>query len=209
MVAVCGARMGDSPGRLSFLDIQSGDPLKKPLDFETPQDLISLSPDGTLLAAADANGLVRIIQVRDATDRGMLLVHPDAVTQMLFSHDNRLLLTVCRDQRVRLYDVRSGVLISAPSGLAAGPQSGIRAARFLGNTWDIIELSESASIWQVGNRKFSPNHASTLSRFLSGSIISSQGTIIPTPTSSLKEDFSNVTMGQILDSHLIHHLIPK
>ena len=209
LVAVSGERLGQSPGRISILDVISAEPVMDPLDFESVMSQIKFSPDGTLLAVADVNGLVRILQTADGVDRGLQLVHPDAIRDMQFSHDNRLLMTVCRDQRARLFDVASGVPIGAPAGLQFGPKSGIRAARFLGKTYDIVELNETALIWQIGNRRFSAKHASTVSRFLSGSIISNQGTIVPTPTQSLKEDFSDMTMNQILDNHLIRHLIPK
>lgn len=205
---VGGERLGNTPGRVSIKDITTGKPLTDPVDLDAVVTLVRYSRSGKLIAAADTNGVVRIISGVDGTDQGLLMSHPDSVRQLHFSHDDRILMTVCNDGGLRLFDTDSGLYIASPMESDTGDiASQINNAGFLGTSYDIAGQAWQGFIWQIPTRQFSPEHASALSRFLSGSLISERVTIIHAPSKSLKQDFSNVTIRQMMDADLLQHLI--
>ena len=209
LFVIGGERLGDMPGRLGVFDCVTGESVADPLDYESVVTKVRFSQDGKIIALADSNGVVRIVNTANVSDTGFQMTHPDDVVHLEFSHDNQLLLTVCKDHQIRLFDVSSGVPIAPAVGSSSAGTGGIQYATFLGDTYDVLELTDRALIWQIRNRSFTAEHASTLSRFLTGSVISERGTIVPSSSSSLKEDFSNVTIRQIMDANLIRHLLPN
>ena len=204
--AVVGERLGNKPGRLTFMETEEGEIVGESLDFDSQIEKVCFGNSGDRVAIADRTGIVRLIDVETKQDLGMQLVHPDPLSELQFSHDGRVLLTVCNDNKIRLFDVQSGVALTAPVGNDSGPASAIRQAQFLGKSLDILERTDTAVIWQNRIRNYDSKHAATLSRFLSGSVISERGTIIPSPPESLKEDFSDVTIRQVMEPSFIKML---
>ena len=210
-LCVAGERLGEQPGRVVILDIVEGKPLFEPIDMDAVATTIRVSHSSQLLAVGDINGVVRILDASNGKDRGLQFTHPGNVIEIGFSYDDRILMTVCVDGKVRVFDANSGLLLTAPfdnRGLTnqAGVDTQIESAAFLGNTYDIVQQADQTSIVPISSGNFSKQHASALSRFLCGSLISDRGTIVSVPAESLREDFSNVTIRQMMDANILRHM---
>jgi WD40 repeat protein len=68
----------------------------------------AFAPDGRLLATADADGTVRLFDVRSGRLLHVLRGHRQAVTDVAFGAGGALLATSGRDSRVVLWDVATG-----------------------------------------------------------------------------------------------------
>ena len=72
---------------------------------------VAFSPDGELLASADANGMVNVWRVRDGALLYSLEAHARAVTDVTFSPDGRNLVSGGKDGFVKLWLAKSGAFI--------------------------------------------------------------------------------------------------
>jgi sugar lactone lactonase YvrE len=81
---------------------------------------VAFSPDGRRLAAAGADGALRVYDT--ASGRRLLLVeqHADWVTAVAFSPDGKSIATASRDKSARVFDAATGEMHSAYLG-HAGP----------------------------------------------------------------------------------------
>ena len=66
------------------------------------------SPDNTLVAAASPDGVIRVWQVSDGTQRFALEGHTAAVNSVAFSPDGALLASGSNDRTVRVWDLADG-----------------------------------------------------------------------------------------------------
>jgi len=71
----------------------------------------AFSPDGTLIASASADGLVRLWDARTGQRVHALKGHQRQVASVAFSADGKRLVSTCFDGRVCLWDVHAGRLI--------------------------------------------------------------------------------------------------
>ena len=117
---------GDQAGVLTFWDPKTGQSLAA---FQAHSDWVlgsAVSPDGTLLASAGADRLVKIWNVQTHKRLFTLEGHQGKVLTLDFSPDGALLASAGEDKLVRLWDARSGRALATLSG-----HTGIvRAVRF-------------------------------------------------------------------------------
>jgi len=69
---------------------------------------IALSPDGSLLAAADKNGEIHLWKVEDEQPVLKLKGHQTAAWSVAFNPDSRLLASSGEESRIRLWDISTG-----------------------------------------------------------------------------------------------------
>uniref|UniRef100_UPI002AD5569E DUF4062 domain-containing protein n=1 Tax=Frankia sp. Cr1 TaxID=3073931 RepID=UPI002AD5569E len=77
------------------------------------------SPDGTLLATASGDRMVRLWDVAAGTERTVFDGHTDKALRCVFSPDGALLATTSEDRTVRLWDVAAGTERTVFDGHAA------------------------------------------------------------------------------------------
>lgn len=69
---------------------------------------LALTPDGSLLASAGGDGLVKLWDVASQTEKGRLEGHTTQVLSLAFEADGARLVTGGADQQVKVWDVKSG-----------------------------------------------------------------------------------------------------
>ena len=101
-------------------------------DFERqpgPVHAVAFSPDGTLLAAAGANGAIRIYLTADGSRKKELLSHDGAVFALTFSPDGTSLYSGGFDGLVRVFDPASGRLKAIFTPIQVDPAARQTAAK--------------------------------------------------------------------------------
>lgn len=93
-------------GKVFREDLKVDDILKSG-QLDGLRDLV-FSPDGQLLAAADVDFRVRLIDVRTGTLRQTLEGHTELILGLAFSPDGKTLVSGGLDKTVRLWDMRTG-----------------------------------------------------------------------------------------------------
>jgi hypothetical protein len=73
---------------------------------------VAFRPDGTLLAAGGADGLVRVYDVATGAEKLKINSHADWVTSVGFSPDGNRLATASRDKTAKVFDAQSGRLLA-------------------------------------------------------------------------------------------------
>jgi WD40 repeat protein len=71
---------------------------------------LGFSPDETLLATGDSNGVVRLWNLTTKRVLRTFSGHKGAITSVMFSPNGRLLLTASADHEARIWDVRARLL---------------------------------------------------------------------------------------------------
>jgi WD40 repeat protein len=109
--------------RLRLYDVASGKMLHD-IKGTSPIGGLAFSPDGSLIASADADRSVRVYATADGALRGTLKGHMGRVRAVAFSRDGRLLASASdTEPDVRLWDVEH----MAPAGQLAGHVGGVNA----------------------------------------------------------------------------------
>jgi WD40 repeat protein len=134
MVAVCFDRSRDDLQTVKLWDL--GDHLEaggaeKPRFGWIVSDPFALafSPDGKMLAAAGADGGIRLLDLSTGRQQAEYRLHSGLVRSLTFTRDGRTLIFACYDKTIRFCDVRSGrnarepisSLRSVPNCLAIAP----------------------------------------------------------------------------------------
>lgn len=182
-VLLAGFRLGKKPGRVRFFDTETLTPLMEDVDFDSMVETIRVSPDGTLVAVGTENGETVVRRASDGSAYGSLMSHPQKVEQIGFSDDNQILLTVCDDQHIRLFETESGIPIGRP--IFAG--SKIRSAGFLGSTYDVLIDADRCRIVSFAEPQ-SEKDVAERARFLTGKAISGRGELIYVSADALNVD---------------------
>jgi WD40 repeat protein len=140
---------------------------------------IALSPNGSLLAAASDDGLIRLFQVPSGKEIGTLVGHTNCVTSVSFSPDGKTLASISTDGTVRIWDVAQraeaceyGVRVPGLScysrrpRVAFSPRGQIIAYSTSDGTINVLDLAQSRVVitlkaWGIefiaGDIAFSPN----------------------------------------------------
>lgn len=106
-----------------------------------------------MLASTSLDYSVKIWNVETGKDE-ITLQHNDFVTSISFNYNGSLLATCSRDKKLRIWDIRSGKIISEGSGHAGAKPSRVA---WLGNTDRIVTTGFSRfsdrqiGIWDVEN----------------------------------------------------------
>jgi WD40 repeat protein len=112
--------------------------------------VLTFSPDGRVLAATRGAGgrEAEEVQLHDAASGQLLgapLLHPRRVSSLVFSADNRLLITGCMDGRVRFWESATGQALGEVLG-ETRPGSVTLA---FGQQLLTIPLTNSAKLWEA------------------------------------------------------------
>lgn len=112
LMAIAGTRLGRHPGRVRLIDLTTGEDRCEPIDFSEELVGIELSPGKEIVAVNLSNGSVELRE----PGKGELVAppfhHPDLVFDVAISPNGSMMLTACRDQRVRLFDLVTGQLVA-------------------------------------------------------------------------------------------------
>jgi WD40 repeat protein len=170
----------DGPGRIWRLD--GADPVEVPIWNQFAMRLAAFSPDSRLLAAGKGSDA----SVWDARSGRRLsrLRHPAQVRSLAFSSDSHWVLTTAHDGAARVWDVRTGILVSPmlrhPEGvrLAALSPSGARVVTIGGDhtarVWDTLSgtlaLPPLPHGARVTSARFSPDGARLATGAADGSV---------------------------------------
>ncbi len=100
-------------GGFEILDLEHGALLARseapsPPAVITDAITVAESPDGSLIATGDTEGVVRLWDVRDGRELAVLRGHGQIVYSLDFSPDGQRLASASRDGTVRLWDVERG-----------------------------------------------------------------------------------------------------
>lgn len=77
---------------------------------------IAFSPDGTLLAAGDAEHKIKLFDVKGAKTLQTLRDHGATITSVAFSPDGSLLASAGKENVIRVWDVKTGQLLQTLDG---------------------------------------------------------------------------------------------
>lgn len=80
-------------------------------EFQATPLALAFSPDGSLVAAASNDGLVRIWQTSDGALRSTISGHTQPATGLAFSPDGRWIASSSEDKTLRVLDVQTGELV--------------------------------------------------------------------------------------------------
>ena len=90
-------------------DAASGDLLATFTGHDNTAWSVTLSPDGTRIAAGSHDSTVRLWDVASGELLATLVGHEDAVQSIAFSPDGTRIASGSRDSTVRIWDVASGI----------------------------------------------------------------------------------------------------
>jgi WD40 repeat protein len=154
-----------SPGRGAILasvgrnvqlwDAATDRPLGRPMPVPGGANRAVFSPDGTMLATADADGTVRLWDVATRRQLGLPLRASTVgeVNAVAFSPRGGVLATADGDGTARLWDVATrrqlGLPLSAGTGFASGGQAWDVAFSPDGTTLATASLDGTARLWDV------------------------------------------------------------
>ena len=136
-LAVAGGSPGVS-GEVRLIPWQSGPKQDaEPKVLATHDDVffdVAFRPDGQQLAAAGADGSVRVFEVATGVERLKINSHADWVTDVCFSPDGKRIATASRDKTAKVFDAETGSLARHPFGTqCARPGDCLCAGRQVGD----------------------------------------------------------------------------
>jgi WD40 repeat protein len=111
----------------------------------------AVSPDGTLIASASADGTVKVWDVAAGNERLTLVGHAQAVENCAFSPDGTLIASASADRTIKLWDSQSG----AERITLSGHTDRIQACAFHPDGASIVSASadHTLKIWDVSTGK--------------------------------------------------------
>src|SRR5262249_47656331 len=69
---------------------------------------VAFSPNGTAVASANGDGIVRVWETATGKERLALKGHTDAVGSVVFTPDGKRLISSSSDNTIRVWDMRTG-----------------------------------------------------------------------------------------------------
>jgi RNA polymerase sigma factor (sigma-70 family) len=128
----------ENPPALRLWQVASGQELRRLHGQRVPVDALAFSPDGTVLAAADGDGMIRLWDVATGAERTQVRTDQRAFAGLAFTPDGRVLASY-QDTTIRLWEAATGAELHP----FAGHRSGVLAVAF-----------DNQSLVSVGMRGF-------------------------------------------------------
>jgi WD40 repeat protein len=135
-------------------DVVSGERRAGPFRHAALVAATAVSPDGTRLAVATADGTVFLWDVATGRPAAPVMQHGAPLRQVAFSGDGRFLASVAEDHTARVWEVRTGLAVTpllthpeaiAAAGLAAdGTRLALRGEGGACAVWDLSPDTRSA-----------------------------------------------------------------
>lgn len=96
--------VGTGGGDVSYVvDVAAGAVIGRLTSHRDYTGLVAVAPDGTLVATAGSDYVVRLWSLPDGRAQGQLQGHSSFVSEAAFSPDNRLLATLSSDRTIRIW----------------------------------------------------------------------------------------------------------
>jgi len=152
-LAVAGGSPGVS-GEVRLIHFEGGNKaIAEPKALATSDDVyfdVAFSPDGKRLAAAAADGSVRVSDIPSGSERLKISNHADWVTDICFSPDGKQIATASRDKTAKVFDAETGKLLTTYSDHKAP----VRAVAFAPDGKSLISAGGSRiHVWNVEDAK--------------------------------------------------------
>jgi len=112
LLAVAGGTPGQS-GELLLVHPAKGEIVRSVASTSDFFLSIAFSPDGSRLAAAGADNVIRVFPVDDSTEPLVIQQHADWVMSIAWSPDGSKLSSASRDRTARVYDAKTGELLTS------------------------------------------------------------------------------------------------
>jgi eukaryotic-like serine/threonine-protein kinase len=148
-----GDRMASHEWRTSMVWDITVDPPRRVWQAEGwgPEFCTVFSPDGDLVAAANSNNTVRLLDAETGTLVGTLKGHTAAVRSVNFSHDGRRIVSGGADGTVRIWDTRRGQLLSS----FVGRDGTISSVAFAPDDNSVASLADNGvlRLWTAASRQ--------------------------------------------------------
>ncbi|MCA9186417.1 MAG: c-type cytochrome domain-containing protein [Pirellulaceae bacterium] len=106
---------------------------------------------GNTLAAASADGIIRVVNVRDHSQDRTIASHADAVNAVAWSDDGKRLLSASRDKSAKVFDAETGDLLTSYQEHGTA----VRGVAFLADGKHAISVGADAKLrqWEVESGK--------------------------------------------------------
>ena len=116
-----------------------------------PEFCSVFSPGGNLVAAANFNNTVRLLDAETGTLVATLKGHIDSVRSVDFSHDGRRIVSGAEDGTVRIWDTRHGQLLSS----FVGRDGTISSVAFSPDDNSVASLADNGvlRLWTAASRQ--------------------------------------------------------
>ena len=139
------AFLAAADGSLRLVDVNQGTVIREFPRSESPWTAVAAAANGTLVAAADKVGNIRLYNPADATPRGVLIGHTGAVNDLAFHADNVTVSTAGADGTVRSWKVP----VPPAAALAGHAQPPRVVTRAVKGSW-LVTAGEDRSVrmWQ-------------------------------------------------------------
>ncbi|MCJ7734586.1 MAG: WD40 repeat domain-containing protein [Anaerolineales bacterium] len=130
------------------------------IEYQGAVNSLSISPDGTKLAAGVASGEGGVVSIRNIVSGEMLVefwAHPYSVPGMDFSPDGTLLATGAIDRSVKIWNSQTGELLQTLPQAAQGtavkfsPDGSLLASGHCGGSINTICQKGTITLWNTDN----------------------------------------------------------
>ncbi len=142
------AHTGSTGGSVGLWDAATGEPLARPLEYQSPVHTVAFSPDGETILVGSSDGRARLWDAATGLHIGRPLEHEHPeVRSVAFSPDGKTVLTGNLDGRAQLWDAATGL----PIGKPLQHQSGISSVAFSpdGKSVGTGSGDKTARLWDV------------------------------------------------------------
>jgi hypothetical protein len=165
LLAVRAYRTSPTAEATGSLYTAAASPLLRRLDNEAAISA-AFSPDGSILATGDEDGVIRLWDLPDGRPPRILTGHKGGVNHLVFSPDGRTLASASDDKTVRLWDVATG---KSHTTLAGHSQQQIWMVKFSpdGRTVASASFDGKARLWQVADGRLLATIPGSLESFTS------------------------------------------
>jgi WD40 repeat protein/transcriptional regulator with XRE-family HTH domain len=141
-------KMGDSQADIGTSPlITMTDPITLSAEYSTYGNMITFSPDGSLLASMGISNSAKIWDTRTGKLLHTLQGHTDLVNSLFFSPDGQWLATTNQDRTVKLWDVNTGQVRATLTGHTGVTNAAVFSPD--GNTLVTGSADQTAIFWDL------------------------------------------------------------